>query len=114
MGMIHQIYNVLQGNVAFNPVLALAGLVASLRPGGKGGDFVVARSPENGGDLTFSSHEELVKTFATKAIHPGDLKAAVQERLKEVIAPIRAASETPALKKLANLAFPPPPKKAKV
>ena len=70
--------------------------------------FTVTRSDEHGGNVVFTSFEQLREMFADKSLHPGDLKASVLEYLKAFVAPIREASETPEMKKLFNEAYPPP------
>nr|KAG5700250.1 hypothetical protein BaRGS_007623 [Batillaria attramentaria] len=45
-------------------------------------------------------------TFAEKELHPGDLKAAVEGYLNQLLAPIRADFDTPEMKKLVSKAYP--------
>ncbi len=49
----------------------------------------IERDKKHGGDITFSSYEELEKAFAAGKLHPMDLKNAVSEYLDEMIQPIR-------------------------
>mmetsp|Transcript_22558 Transcript_22558/g.34094 ORF Transcript_22558/g.34094 Transcript_22558/m.34094 type:complete len:723 (+) Transcript_22558:85-2253(+) len=58
------------GNIAFCPPIAIA---SAFSPDG---DFVVSRSPENGGDIKYRNREEIENDFKSGALHPGDLKAA--------------------------------------
>mmetsp|Transcript_23113 Transcript_23113/g.26363 ORF Transcript_23113/g.26363 Transcript_23113/m.26363 type:complete len:542 (-) Transcript_23113:240-1865(-) len=60
------------GNVEFCPPIAIA---STFNFPGK--TFVVSRSPDNGGDVNFSSREEIENIFKEGSLHPGDLKAAV-------------------------------------
>ncbi|MBX3063287.1 MAG: tyrosine--tRNA ligase [Anaerolineae bacterium] len=55
--------------------------------------FHVARTPENGGDVTFNTFEELVAAYSSGALHPGDLKNATAEALIKLMQPIRDAFE---------------------
>ncbi len=55
----------------------------------KYGKIKIERDKKHGGDITFSSYEELEKAFASGRLHPMDLKNAVSEYLDEMIAPIR-------------------------
>jgi len=101
-----------EGNVEFNPLLDIArDIILPLLPQGE--KFLISRSADHGGDLHFASSKELNESFASKAVHPGDLKNSLLGYLKELIAPIRKSSESPAMKKLLSAAYPPPAKKAK-
>lgn len=72
----------------------------------KDSQFVISRSPENGGDITYKSYEELEKAFAKELLHPGDLKAGVEVYLNKLLDPIRKEFESPELKKLTSQAYP--------
>jgi tyrosyl-tRNA synthetase len=74
------------GEVAFNPVLDWAEhlLFRSGRP------LLITRTPENGGNLTFATFDEL-RTAYQEGLHPLDLKHAVSEALIEILEPIRKA-----------------------
>lgn len=77
--------------------------------------FVIKRDEKFGGDLSFSSYEELETKFVNKEIFPLDLKNAVTELLNEYMDPIRKVFETSEMKSLIDLAYPPEvkPKKEK-
>jgi tyrosyl-tRNA synthetase len=62
------------GNVDFCPPIHLASVFA-FGPTGSG-SLTVSRSPENGGNLTYTGVDNLSKDFISGALHPGDLKAA--------------------------------------
>ena len=47
--------------------------------------MTVKRSDDNGGDITFSSTEEIVSSFGDNSLHPGDLKNAVSSIIVEVL-----------------------------
>ncbi|XP_071506969.1 tyrosine--tRNA ligase, cytoplasmic-like [Diadema antillarum] len=74
-------------------------------------DFVVERSEEHGGNVSFSTYEALEEAFAKGDVHPGDLKVAVTRELNKLMDPIRKKFDTPEMKKLTAQAYPPPPKK---
>eukprot|EP00977_Amphora_coffeiformis_P015519 scaffold4535_cov179-Amphora_coffeaeformis.AAC.4 len=61
------------GNIVFNPPIALAEVFAFA----KAGSLTILRSPENGGDKTYTTVDDLKTDHAAEALHPGDLKAAV-------------------------------------
>lgn len=61
------------GNVAFCPPINLAKVFAF----DKTGSLTISRKPENGGDKTYTTVDELQADFGSGALHPGDLKAAV-------------------------------------
>lgn len=53
-------------------------------------EFIVERSEANGGDLLFTTFDELKDCFAAELLHPGDLKKAVSRELNRLLDPIRA------------------------
>ncbi|XP_052243473.1 tyrosine--tRNA ligase, cytoplasmic-like [Dreissena polymorpha] len=92
------------GNVEENGILAFCKSV--LFPLSKTGEFVVKRSEENGGPVTFADYKALEEAFAKQELHPGDLKAAVEAYLNCLLEPIRKEFDTPELKKLTAEAYP--------
>lgn len=95
------------GNVTENGVLAFVKHVLfNLFNEG----FTVHRNPENGGDRTYSTYEELELVFSKEELHPGDLKAAVEIYINKLLEPIRKKFEDPKLKKLTERAYPSPSK----
>jgi len=53
-------------------------------------DKIVIERPEKwGGNLEFSSYEELEKSFTEKKLHPMDLKTAVASYLNKLLIPVR-------------------------
>ncbi|KAF4526353.1 hypothetical protein B566_EDAN014090 [Ephemera danica] len=92
------------GNVTDNGVLAFVKFVLfSIYKPGQG--FVLNRSPENGGDITYNDYASLEASFAKHEIHPGDLKASVEVALNKLLEPIRKTFESPELKKLVEKAY---------
>ena len=65
------------GNITDNGILSFCKYVI-IPVALKGEKFVVQRSAEHGGDVSFSTYEELETAFAKEEIHPGDLKASVE------------------------------------
>lgn len=73
------------GNVDFCPPLIWAKLFIE-----RSGEFVVRRSPDNGGDKTYTNFSEMQTDFASGALHPGDLKPSLSRAINEVLEPVRA------------------------
>jgi len=71
----------------FCPPIAWASELLSV----SGGQLAVRRAPENGGDRSYSSIDELSVDFARGALHPGDLKPAVGAAANALLAPLRPA-----------------------
>ncbi|GKT26239.1 Tyrosine--tRNA ligase 1, cytoplasmic [Aduncisulcus paluster] len=49
----------------------------------------VKRSEKNGGDVTFSTYEELRDAFVSEKLHPADLKPALATAVNAILQPIR-------------------------
>lgn len=64
------------GNVEFCPPIAVASALSFGFDGVSDGVFVVKRSPENGGDVSYTSRASIESDFSSGTLHPGDLKAA--------------------------------------
>lgn len=99
------------GNITDNGVLSFVKHVIFPLSAQEG--FLVPRSADHGGNLTFATFEELEQAFAKQEIHPGDLKAAVEPRINKLLAPIIKFFQDPKLKELTAKAYPPPGKAAK-
>ncbi len=75
----------LPGIIQDNPVMALARSIVFPHT-----DTLTIRRPEKyGGDLEFSTYEELEKAFIGKKLHPLDLKNAVSSELGRIFEPVR-------------------------
>lgn len=72
-------------NIEDNPVLEYVRFLVFP----KLGQLSVTRTPENGGDKTYESIEELESDFSTGALHPGDLKPAVSKAINAMLQPVR-------------------------
>lgn len=93
------------GNIQDNGLLSFVKHVLfSLFKEGEG--FSVKRKPENGGDVTYMTYDELEKSFAEEKLHPADLKASVEIYINKLLEPIRKVFESPELKKLSEAAYP--------
>jgi tyrosyl-tRNA synthetase len=83
------------GNVGFCPPIELLAYFGGLEGGGADCEdhrrvVTISRSPDNGGDVTYAAKSELVRDFASGALHPGDLKGAVSNMMVEVLTKISA------------------------
>jgi tyrosyl-tRNA synthetase len=54
-----------------------------------GGPLRVQRSPQNGGDVTYETFPELRDAYTSGSLHPMDAKAALSERLIQLLQPAR-------------------------
>jgi tyrosyl-tRNA synthetase len=59
----------------------------------KGTVFSIERDAKFGGSTHYSSFEQMEKDFASKQLHPKDLKLAVANAINRVLGPIRKAFE---------------------
>jgi len=72
------------GNIDFCPPIALLTYFGGLDSGaGKG--VTISRSPENGGDVTYTSKSQVEADFESGALHPGDLKGCISTIMVEVL-----------------------------
>lgn len=100
-----------EGNIVDNPILAFVKQVIfpvnSLKNSSY--SFNVTRPTEFGGNVKYSNYEELQSAFASKELHPGDLKTAAAMAINELLDPIRREFEAcPELQKLTAEAYPAP------
>jgi len=74
-----------EGQVEENPILEYCKYILfEMFP-----EIVIERPEKWGGNLKFSSYEELTKVFAEKQLHPQDLKVTVVKLLDQLLAPVR-------------------------
>lgn len=73
----------------------------------------MSRKPENGGDLSFPTYDELETSFAAQALHPADFKLAVETYINRLLEPIRVEFASAELQALSLAAYPPPAKPVK-
>lgn len=93
-----------EGNIVDNGVLSFAKHV--LFPLSSNKQFVIERLPQHGGNVTFTSYEDLETAFADKLVHPGDLKSAVERGLNGLLEPVRAEFQTTVNQTLLTAAYP--------
>lgn len=102
-----------EGNIDDNGILAFAKFVIfSVLETRHQTEFVIERTEENGGTVSFKDYASLEQAFARREVHPLDLKTGVANFINELLEPIRKKFQTPELQKLTKLAYP-EPKKAK-
>jgi len=92
--------------VAGNPnngIMAFLKYVIMTIKGDKREKFVVKRDKKYGGNLKYSSYQEIEKDFISKKLHPLDLKNAVSEEIINLLKPINRQRKE--LEKLANRAY---------
>ena len=89
------------GNVD-NGILALLRYLIMIIKQDKEEKFIVKRSEKYGGDLKYSTYDEIERDFLTKKLHPLDLKNAVALEVNKILDPIR---EDKALQKLYKEAY---------
>lgn len=73
------------GNVDFCPPIELLAYFGGLD---SGKEVTIQRSPDNGGDVTYTSKADLRKDFESGALHPGDLKGLVSSTMLAVLTSI--------------------------
>lgn len=69
----------------------------------KKNELLIERPEKFGGDVTFSSYEELENAFTKKEVHPLDLKKAVGREVNLMLDPIRDHFKEPEPKRLKEL-----------
>jgi tyrosyl-tRNA synthetase len=74
-----------EGVVLDNPVLALFKYHITPRYQ----EIVIKRPEKYGGNLHYGSYEALAADFASKALHPMDLKSAAADYMNEILEPVR-------------------------
>jgi tyrosyl-tRNA synthetase len=73
--------------VQFNPMLDWVRKLVFPRDG----EFRIAREERHGGDLRFTSPDEVDEAFSSSKLHSADLKNGVADWLVETLAPAREA-----------------------
>ncbi len=83
-----------EGVVEFNPILDWVKHLIYYTPT----TFIINRPEKWGGNLEYTSYDDLEKDYATKNLHPQDLKMAVAEWIIKKLEPVRIYFEQPARK----------------
>ncbi len=78
-----------EGVVEENGVLAFCKYVIFTLKEDNDQEFVIKRPEKFGGDLHYKTYKELEKDFATKQLHPMDLKMALVDEIDKLLEPIR-------------------------
>jgi tyrosyl-tRNA synthetase len=74
-----------QAQVEDNPVLEHARLVIFPEIG----HMDIRRQEKFGGDLHFTTYDELAAAFGAGKVHPMDLKSSVAEHISEILVPVQ-------------------------
>ncbi len=74
-----------EGDIVDNPVLAL--FKYHIMP--RFEEITIHRPEKYGGDLHYAGYEELEAAFASKELHPMDLKAGATEYMNRILEPVR-------------------------
>ena len=77
------------GNVDFCPPIELLAYFGGLDAGGK--EVTISRSPDNGGDVTYTTKAAVLTDFESGALHPGDLKGVISTIMVEVLTKVNGA-----------------------
>lgn len=67
--------------------------------------IIIDRSEQYGGKIEYDDYEKLEQDFATKQLHPGDLKNGITTFLCELLEPIRKRFTEPAMQDLLKQAY---------
>ncbi|MSR86244.1 tyrosine--tRNA ligase [Candidatus Woesearchaeota archaeon] len=92
-----------EGIIEENGVLAFTKYVIMVLKGDKKEQFIIERPEKFGGNLKYSSYEDLEKDFAQKKLHPLDLKNALAKELNQLLKPIRTKQKQ--LEKISSTAY---------
>jgi len=85
-----------EGEIVFNPVLDWCkSLVFPIQ-----GSLHIERPEKFGGNLNYSTYEDLEKDFIDKKLHPMDLKNGVAEAIINILEPARNHFEKPEIKEM--------------
>jgi tyrosyl-tRNA synthetase len=86
-----------EGNVTINPILDWAKFVIFRN---KKSSIQIERKPKFGGNIEFTSYEELENAFLAKSLHPLDLKIGVANKIIDILEPVRKHFEQPSIQKM--------------
>jgi len=73
------------GNIDFCPPIELLTYFGGLDNGSDSKGVTISRSPENGGDVTYTSKSQVEADFQSGALHPGDLKGCISTIMVDVL-----------------------------
>lgn len=86
-----------EGNVTINPILDWAKFVIFRD---ENSSILIERKPKFGGNIEFSSYDELESAFLSKSLHPLDLKLGVANKVIDILEPVRKHFEKPSIQKM--------------
>jgi tyrosyl-tRNA synthetase len=92
-----------EGNIEENGVLSFLEYVIMPLKQDRGEKLEINRPEKFGGNLSFSSYEELETVFAKKDLHPMDLKNALATEVNKLLEPMRKNKEK--LEKISSTAY---------
>jgi len=75
--------------VNYNPILDIVKYIVFREKK----EFLISRSSKYGGDIMYTSYEDLEKDYKEGKLHPADLKNAVSEFLIDLLSPVRSYFE---------------------
>ncbi len=93
-----------EGQIEENGILALMKYVIMVLKEDKGEEFIVEKPEKFGGIVKYKTYKEIEKDYASKKLHPEDLKKALAEELIKLLEPIRTAMKSK--EKLVREAYP--------
>ena len=86
-----------EGEIEFNPLLDWAKYIIFSNDGSK---LEIKRPAKFGGNKVYKSYDSLEKDFTEKKLHPMDLKAAMAEKINEILRPAREHFAQAKIKKM--------------
>ncbi|MFX1323355.1 MAG: tyrosine--tRNA ligase [Promethearchaeota archaeon] len=86
-----------EGNADFNPILDWTKSIIFRE---QDAQFNIERSAKFGGDIEFTSYEELEEAYLNKSIHPLDLKNSVSNKIIEILKPAREHFKKPKISQM--------------
>lgn len=78
------------GNVDFCPPIELLAYFGGLDGGDNKEGVTIARSAENGGNVTYTTKAAILQDFGSGALHPGDLKGVITGVMVDVLTKMSA------------------------
>ncbi|NVM18573.1 MAG: tyrosine--tRNA ligase [Candidatus Lokiarchaeota archaeon] len=86
-----------EGNVSINPILDWAKFIIFRN---EKSSIHIERKPKFGGNIEFTSYDELESAFLSKNLHPFDLKIGIANQIIDILEPIRKHFEQPSIQKM--------------
>ncbi|MFW9823630.1 MAG: tyrosine--tRNA ligase [Candidatus Thorarchaeota archaeon] len=86
-----------EGNADFNPILDWTKSIIFRE---QDAQFKIERPAKFGGDIEFTSYEELEEAYLNRSIHPLDLKNSVSNKIIEILKPAREHFKKPKISQM--------------